>query len=99
VTAKSRLAAFVLILLSMFAPAVLGKLFGLKHEMWWIVEECAVVGPAIYWLVLWPQLVRFKPWAPSQYRLPESRIIEYTLVSVAVLFLLFYAAVRFRWGK
>jgi hypothetical protein len=96
VTAKSRLSAAVAVVGSLIACIVVLGLWPAQLSKWQAIPVTLAVVAA-YYLVIWPRVVRLKPWSPFQYWLPKIRLIGYTVylvIPVAIMALLFYLAVR-----
>jgi hypothetical protein len=99
IKAKSRLAGAGAIFLLLGLVVLLARSVGNLQS--WQIMLIWISAMAIYYFVVWPRIVRFKPWTPFQYWLPKSRIVGYSvylLLPVALLVLLFYLGVHFEWG-
>lgn len=97
VTAKSRLLGALTAI-----AVVVGWLLLLAQLpvplQYWQSFVAAVAGLAIYYFVVWPVIVRFKPWTPFQYWLPRSRLIGYSvylLLPIAVMALVLWLGIMF----
>jgi hypothetical protein len=100
VTAKSRLLA---------AGAIVGSLIGCMfllgrlpvHLHKWQVFLAALGIFTAYYFIVWPAIIRLKPWTPFQYWLPKSRLIGYfvyLVIPVALMASLLSLAIKFEVG-
>lgn len=100
VTAKSRLFAGTLIILHAVAPTYLLIQAGVQLGKW-LMALTVFTGLAFYYFVVWPLIVRLKPWSEFQYWLPKSRLVGYgvyLLLPVTIMALLIYVAAKSELG-
>src|SRR5262245_25213500 len=100
VTAMSRLTGGIAFFATMVTIALLPSTMETRWETWELL--LAISAGFILYSFEWVFIVRLKPWTPHfQYWLPKSRVVGYSvylLVPVAVIALILYLAVHFRWG-
>ena len=75
-------------------------LLPIQLHKWQVILVALGVVTAYYFMV-WPTIVRLKPWTPFQYWLPKSRLIGYfvyLVIPVALMASLLFLAVKFGAG-
>jgi hypothetical protein len=100
VMTRSRLLAAVILLGSIFGSLFL-LLSASKQASDWQVPIIGLCALGIYYLLLWPVIVRFKAWTPFQYWLPKSRLVGhsvYLLLPLSLMGALVYLAAKFKVG-
>ena len=100
VTARSRFLAAGAVVGSLIACMLLLGLLPIQLHKWQVILVALGVVTAYYFMV-WPTIVRLKPWTPFQYWLPKSRLIGYfvyLVIPVALMASLLFLAVKFGAG-
>lgn len=96
ITATSRFLAAGAVVGSLIACMLLLGLLPVHLHKWqFILVALGVV--AVYYFMVWPTIVRFKPWTPFHYWLPSSRLVGYfvyLVIPVALLASILFLAVN-----
>lgn len=96
ITAKSRFLAAGAIVGSLIACTLLLGLLPVHLHRWQVILVASGVV-AVHYFMVWPAIVRLKPWTPFQYWLPKSRLVGYFVylaVPVALMASLLFLAVK-----
>jgi hypothetical protein len=87
VTAKSRFLGAIAVVTSLVGCLLLLGRAPVHLPKWQAIF--ALVGVvAAYYFILWPVIVRLKPWSPFQYWLPKSRLVGYSVYLVVPILLI-----------
>lgn len=100
VTATSRLWGGIAFVVIMFGIGLTPAATRMTWTTWGVV--LAVLAGFFLYSIVWASIVQLKPWTPRlQYWLPKSRVLGYSvylMIPLAVIALLLYLAMYFRWG-